>query len=216
MSNLVAEIAEKMQLLSADDKHALLRMLLQDIDGPGEDADEAWRNEVVRRVKAIRNGEAAIRALQGASVVFEDGTEEAAEAIIWCTGYRVSFPFFEPGFLPVAGNAVPLWNRTLLPGVPDLFFVGLYQPLGSIMQPAELQGRIIGERLLGRIGFPDEATMRREMAAEQRALQRRYSRSPRHTMQVDFWPFMHRLQRMLDGGRRLARKTEDHYMRPIP
>ncbi|GAB3367735.1 addiction module protein [Massilia agri] len=64
MSNQVAEIAEKIQLLNADDKHALLRMLLQDIDGPDQDADEAWRNEVVRRVKAIRNGEAAIRALQ--------------------------------------------------------------------------------------------------------------------------------------------------------
>lgn len=64
MSNQVAEIAEKIQLLNADDKHALLRLLLQDIDGPDQDADEAWRNEVVRRVKAIRNGEAAIRAVQ--------------------------------------------------------------------------------------------------------------------------------------------------------
>jgi len=64
MSNLVAEIADKIQLLSAEDKHALVRLLLQDIDGPDEDADEAWRNEIVRRVKAIRNGEAAIRALQ--------------------------------------------------------------------------------------------------------------------------------------------------------
>ncbi len=64
MSNIVAEIAEKIQLLSADEKHALVRMLVQDIDAPDEDADEAWRNEVVRRVKAIRNGEAAIRALQ--------------------------------------------------------------------------------------------------------------------------------------------------------
>ena len=64
MSNQVAEIAEKIQLLSADEKHALVRLLLQDIDGPDEDADEAWRNEVVRRVKAIHNGEAAIRALQ--------------------------------------------------------------------------------------------------------------------------------------------------------
>lgn len=63
MSNVVAEIAEKIQLLSADEKHALVRMLVQDIDAPDEDADEAWRNEVVRRVKAIRNGEAAIRAL---------------------------------------------------------------------------------------------------------------------------------------------------------
>lgn len=64
MSNVVAEIAEKIQTLSVAEKHELLRMLLQDIDVPEEDADEAWRNEVVRRVKAIRNGEAAIRALQ--------------------------------------------------------------------------------------------------------------------------------------------------------
>ena len=64
MSNVVAEIAEKIQTLSVWEKHELLRMLLQDIDTHDEDADEAWRNEVVRRVKAIRNGEAAIKALQ--------------------------------------------------------------------------------------------------------------------------------------------------------
>jgi hypothetical protein len=64
MSNAVAEIAEKIQTLSVAEKNELLRMLLQDIDGADEDADEAWRNEIVRRVKAIRNGEAAIRALQ--------------------------------------------------------------------------------------------------------------------------------------------------------
>jgi hypothetical protein len=64
MSNMVAEIAEKIQLLSEEDKQALVRLLLQDIDVPDEDADEAWRNEIVNRVKAIRNGEAAIRALK--------------------------------------------------------------------------------------------------------------------------------------------------------
>ncbi len=64
MSSMVAEIREKIQMLSADEKHELLRTLLKDVDGADEDADEAWRMEVVRRVKAIRNGEAAIRALQ--------------------------------------------------------------------------------------------------------------------------------------------------------
>jgi hypothetical protein len=49
MSNAVAEIAEKIQTLSATEKNDLLRLLLQ---------------EIVRRVKAIRNGEAAIKALQ--------------------------------------------------------------------------------------------------------------------------------------------------------
>jgi hypothetical protein len=64
MSNAVSEIAEKIQTLSATQKHELLSLLLQDLDGADQDADEAWRNEIVRRVQAIRNGEAAIRALQ--------------------------------------------------------------------------------------------------------------------------------------------------------
>jgi cation diffusion facilitator CzcD-associated flavoprotein CzcO len=140
-----------------------------------------------------------IRELRGRYVLFEDGSEEAVDAIIWCTGYRVSFPFFDRSFLDPRDNVVPLWNRTVLPGVNNLFFVGLYQPLGSIMQPAELQGRIIGEYLLGHICFPDEQHMRADMAREQRALARRYRHSPRHTMQVDFGPFMHRLRRMLEG-----------------
>lgn len=65
MSTLVAEITGKIKLLSSAEKNDLLRLLLLDIDGAvDEDADEAWRNEIVHRVKAIRNGEAAIRALQ--------------------------------------------------------------------------------------------------------------------------------------------------------
>jgi hypothetical protein len=60
----VAELAAEIQQLSASDKHQLMRMLLVDSDETEQDADEAWRAEVVRRVRAIRNGEAAIRALQ--------------------------------------------------------------------------------------------------------------------------------------------------------
>ncbi|MDN4055846.1 addiction module protein [Massilia sp. YIM B02763] len=60
----VAELAAQIQQLSAADRHELLRLLLVDSDEAEQDADEAWRNEVVRRVKAIHNGEAAIRMLQ--------------------------------------------------------------------------------------------------------------------------------------------------------
>jgi hypothetical protein len=60
----VAELAVQIQQLSVTEKHDLLRLLLTDSDEPEQDADEAWRAEIVRRVKAIRNGEAALRALQ--------------------------------------------------------------------------------------------------------------------------------------------------------
>ena len=65
MSNAnVTELAAQIQQLSPKDRHELLRLLMVDSDDGDQDADEAWRNEIVRRVKAIRNGEAAIRALQ--------------------------------------------------------------------------------------------------------------------------------------------------------
>lgn len=60
----VAELATQIQQLSTNDKHELLRLLMADSDEPELDADEAWQAEIVRRVKAIHNGEAAIRALQ--------------------------------------------------------------------------------------------------------------------------------------------------------
>jgi hypothetical protein len=60
----IAELAAQIQQLSATEKHELLRLMLTDSDEPEQDADEVWRAEIVRRVKAIRNGEAAIRALQ--------------------------------------------------------------------------------------------------------------------------------------------------------
>lgn len=66
MSALVDEIAAKFAQLSSSEKSDLLRMLLSDVSGgmTEDDAEEAWRNEIVHRVKAIRNGEAAIKALQ--------------------------------------------------------------------------------------------------------------------------------------------------------
>jgi hypothetical protein len=60
----VVELAAQIQQLSSSEKRELLQLLLTDSDEPDQDADEAWRAEIVRRVKAIRNGEAAIRALQ--------------------------------------------------------------------------------------------------------------------------------------------------------
>jgi hypothetical protein len=60
----VAELATQIQQLSASERRELLQLLLTDSDEPDQDADEVWRAEIVRRVKAIRNGEAAISALQ--------------------------------------------------------------------------------------------------------------------------------------------------------
>ena len=146
----------------------------------------------------------AIRSFAGKTVNFVDDSSAEVDVIIWCTGYKVSFPFFDPGFLPVEDNHLPLWQRMIRPGVENLFFVGLYQPLGSVMQPAELQAKVIADYLCGELAFPDEATMRREMMQMQQDNDRRFVKSARHTMEVDFAPFLHSLRQLRKRGRKLA------------
>ncbi|MGE5926587.1 MAG: hypothetical protein ACM357_04485, partial [Gemmatimonadota bacterium] len=40
-----------------------------------------------------------IERLEGTRVRFVDGTVEDVDVIVWCTGYKVTFPFFDPGFV---------------------------------------------------------------------------------------------------------------------
>ena len=146
-----------------------------------------------------------IRELGGDRVVFSDGREEAVDVIIWCTGYKLSLPFFDPAFISAPDNDLPLWERMVKPGVDGLYFVGLLQPLGAIMPIAEAQGRFIGDHLAGRIALPDRDTMERDMARERRAMFRRYAdRAPRHTMQVDFEAYLHGLRKHARRGARPA------------
>lgn len=127
-----------------------------------------------------------IETLLGDRVRFVDGRTETVDVIIYCTGYKVSFPFFDSGFISAPGNDLPLYFRTFKPDIPNLCFVGLLQPLGAIMPIAEMQAKWIGDYLLGRYALPLPAEMRAHMAQERRRMFQRYVVSPRHTMQVDF------------------------------
>ncbi len=148
-----------------------------------------------------------ITQLAGSEVEFTDGNKDEIDIIIWATGYNVTFPFFDADFIAPQGNDLPRWNQTLMPEYDNLFFVGLFQPLGAIMPLAEKQAKIIADHLAGNIHFPSRAQMRKEMAGERAAMTKRYGRSPRHTMQVDNEPFHHTLDMMRKHGEKRARKA---------
>jgi dimethylaniline monooxygenase (N-oxide forming) len=134
-----------------------------------------------------------IAALEGSRVRFTDGSTEQVDAVIYCTGYRVVFPFFDPAFLSAPDNDLPLFRRVFKPDRPGLFFVGLFQPLGAIMPIAEAQSKWIVDHLTGDYTLPDVAAMERDIHRERAAMERRYVRSLRHTMQIDFDLYMHEL-----------------------
>jgi thioredoxin reductase len=142
-----------------------------------------------------------IRELRGETVVFEDGSEVEADLIVYCTGYKVSFPFFDDHLISVPDNDLPLYMRTFDPEVEGVYFLGLAQPLGAIMPLAEQQAKWIVALLRGEYALPPQAEMRAEIARAREAHAKRFYSSKRHTMEVDFDEWMRDSERELRAGR---------------
>jgi cation diffusion facilitator CzcD-associated flavoprotein CzcO len=155
-----------------------------------------------------------VAALEGDSVRFEDGTTEQIDVIVWCTGYKVSFPFFDEEFISAPDNDLPLYRRVVKPGIDNLFFIALLQPLGATMPLAEAQGRWIASYLRGEYHLPPIPEMEAHLRSEREKMFKRYVASKRHTMQVDFDNYLHALGKELAAG--ADRAAAAGFALPVP
>jgi hypothetical protein len=137
-----------------------------------------------------------IAALEGDRVRFVDGSSVQADLVVYCTGYKISFPFFGHDFLdPGQDNEIGLYRRIFHPGIAGLYFIGLVQPLGAIMPIAERQSELVADHLEGTYHLPGRAAMDREIDRTRARMRRRYVASKRHTIQVDFDDYLRTLGR---------------------
>ena len=143
-----------------------------------------------------------IERLEGVKVFFEDGSAAEVDTVVYCTGYKVSFPFLDDRVVGAADNRVELYRRVVAPDHPGLFFVGLVQPLGAIMPLAEVQAEWVADLISGVGALPSEEEMRDEIRAYDEEVRRRYVASKRHTIQVDFHRYFAEVQR----ERRISRE----------
>jgi cation diffusion facilitator CzcD-associated flavoprotein CzcO len=155
-----------------------------------------------------------IASLTSDSVRFADGTEVGADIVVYCTGYKVSFPFFDEGLISAPDNDLPLFRRTFHPDIANVFFVGLLQPLGAIMPIAEHQSTWIADYLSGRYALPAPKELRADMERERAQMFRRYVPSKRHTMQVDFDDFLAALAKERREGEARAQRSGGRL--PVP
>ena len=155
-----------------------------------------------------------IKALEGGHVRFEDDSVEPVDAIIFATGYKISFPFFnDPELTPDAENRLPLFKRMMRPGIDNLFYMGLAQPLPTLVNFAEQQTKFVSAYLTGRYALPDKAEMERIIVADEKLHLGPYYASPRHTSQVDFNLYVRDL--MKEIGRGEARAKARGFAPPI-
>lgn len=123
---------------------------------------------------------------EGSKVFFTDGSAGEYDVVVYCTGYKVSFPFLDDHVVAAEDNHVELFHRVVDPEHPGLYFIGLIQPLGAIMPLAEAQAEWVADLVTGVGRLPSRAEMRREIAAYDRRLRKRFVSSKRHTIEVDF------------------------------
>jgi glycine/D-amino acid oxidase-like deaminating enzyme len=130
---------------------------------------------------------------EGRTVRFKDGRAEEYDAIIACTGFRISFPFLERSLVDFSSGAVPLYLRAFPPKPRNLYFVGLFQPIGCVWPLADLQGKLIANHITGRYRLPGD--MEARIHDENDSITRTFMPTPRHTIEVDYHPFRRALLR---------------------
>lgn len=132
----------------------------------------------------------------GHTVHFADGTHDDYDIVVAATGFKITFPFFEPGFLELEeATEVPLYRKMMHPDVPTLYFIGLFQPLGCIWPLADHQAKLACAEITGRYRRPADlhARIAHEIAHPHYAM----DKAPRHSTEVDYHRFREELLREL-------------------
>ena len=123
--------------------------------------------------------------LQGDRVRFEDDSVEEVDAIVYATGYNITFPFFDPDFLSAPDNDLPLYKRIFVPGIDDLALIGFAQTVPTLFPFVEFQSKVVAMYAIGDYALPPEDEMREAIRADQERYWGAVANRPRHTMQID-------------------------------
>lgn len=139
-----------------------------------------------------------IKSFDGKKIFFDDGTFQEADLLIYATGYKITFPFFDDDFLNVEkDNDLKLYKRVVHPDHEGLYFLGFVQPLGPIMPLAEAQAKWVANILTGEAILPASKNQLDSIKADEVSLKKRYKSSPRHTIQVDFYHYKSEIEKEL-------------------
>lgn len=148
-----------------------------------------------------------IKTLLGKQVEFEDGSVEDVDAIIYATGYNITFPFFDRDLISAEDNNIPLFQRIFDPRFDSLAFIALVQPLCAMMPIAELQSNLVADYLCGEYHLPPQAEMQRLARELDAEIASRYTPSKSHTIQIDCEEYSYKLRKEWEAGEKRAKRA---------
>ena len=145
-----------------------------------------------------------IARFEGKTVHFKNGHSEEFDVIVACTGYVLSHPFFDKGLIDYSEGQVPLYLKMYHPKISNLYFIGMFQPLGCIWPGSELQSKLAARAIKGDWQRP--ANIEELCKKEASHPHLKQIQTPRHTITVDYHKFVKSLKKYLPK----------HYVRKEP
>ena len=149
---------------------------------------------------AVRHGKVTpqkdIKSFNNNKVMFIDGREEEFDVVIACTGFKIKHSFFDKDFINYENGKVPLLHRMIPAEIKNLYFIGLFQPLGCIWPGAELQSKLAAKHLVG--DWKPKKSIKDLLAKEMANPDVPQLDTPRHTITVDDLSFRERLKNELN------------------
>ncbi|CAK7309033.1 Flavin-containing monooxygenase 5 [Vulpes lagopus] len=133
-----------------------------------------------------------VREFTETSAIFEDGTEEDLDVIIFATGYAAfSFPFLENNST-VLDSHRSMFKFVFPPQLekPSLAFIGILQPVGATMPTSELQSRWAVRVFKGLNKLPSVSGMMDDIRKKREKIEKEFLNNPRDTRRVQYVDYM--------------------------
>ncbi|TKS74792.1 Dimethylaniline monooxygenase [N-oxide-forming] 3 [Collichthys lucidus] len=134
-----------------------------------------------------------LKSFEDSGVVFEDGTvEEDIDAVVFCTGYHVNFPFLPPALSDGPQGELTLYKRLFPPSLlrPTLAVMGLFQTKGPIMPIVEMQARWAAKVFTGSSRLPSKEEMLEVIKSDMQRKMKSYPCPRQAVLQVDYIPYL--------------------------
>jgi cation diffusion facilitator CzcD-associated flavoprotein CzcO len=141
----------------------------------------------------------AITSWDGLEVTFVDGSKQEFDIICACTGFWTTFPFFDEDFINYREVAkVPLYRKMMHPDYSNLYFIGLFQPIGCIWPLADYQAKLACLEIRGKYKRPKDIVERIKEEVEHPHFN--FGPGQRHAMEVDYHTFRKELRAELKNA----------------
>ena len=139
-----------------------------------------------------------IEKFDNTTVYFKDGSKKIFMhyCLYWLC---IAHPFFDKSFLNYSSGPVPLYLKMFHPKMDNLFFIGMFQPLGCIWPGAEQQSKLAALAISGEWKRPQNIAQLCEREVTNPHMKQ--LATSRHTITVDFHKFLRQIKAELRNAK---------------